>query len=450
MTVMEQDVEQLMNLLIEAVEHEDTERIHRKLDDMHPSTLGNVLSSLPLRERHYLWQTLSAEEKGLALAFLSEEVRLGLIQETSETELVEAVAKLELDDLTDLIQDLPYELTRLILQSMELQNRQRLEMTLSYPENTAGGLMDMDVISIRQDVTVDVVLRYLRRMERLPPSTDKLMLVDRDNHFIGVLPIARILTCDPATPIKTLKNADAVVVPATMPDVEVAALFRDHDLLSTPVLDNRGRLIGRITVDDIVDVISEEAEQAIMRRDGLDEEEDVFSPVGRNVRRRAPWLAVNLFASLVAIYVVSLFEASIAKVVALAILMPLNAGIGGVAGSQTLTLMIRGLALNKINSANQKWLIVREILVGLVNGVIWSVVIGLITWAWFQDYRLSLVIVAAVIINLLVAASLGAVIPIVQRRVGVDPALAGHVVLTAFTDVFGFLSFLGLATLFLL
>ncbi len=446
----EQEVEKLTALLMQAVEDADIEPIKQIVDNLHPSKVAHILYSIPPKERLYVWAVLTENQKADTLPYLSEDIRVGLLEETPIAELVHATEHLDLDDLTDLLQDLPSKLTQTILQSMELQNRKLLETTLSYPEDTAGGLMDLDAISIRQDMNVGVVLNYLRKLGELPPATDKLMVVNRKEKFLGSLHIASILTSDNDTPIRDLINKEAIAIVVDMPDTEVAAIFKDHDLLSAPVLDADGKLLGRITVDDVVDVIAEDAEEALMGRDGLDDEYDIFSPVKKSVWLRLPWLGIHLVTSFIAIYVVSMFEHSIAKIVALAILMPLNASMGGVVGSQTMTLIIRGLALNKINSTNFKWIVGREAMVGIVNGIIWAAVVTVVTILWFGDAKLGMVIGAAMIINLFIAAAAGALIPIIQKNIGIDPALAGHVVLIAVTDVVGFLSFLGLATIILL
>lgn len=446
----EHELEALTALLMQAVEATDPGSIKNIMDELHPSKIANLLYSIPPKERLYIWGVLNKSDKADTLPYLSEDIRVGLLEEMPTDELVQATEHLDLDDLTDLLQDLPYKLTQTILQSMALQNRKKLETTMAYPEDTAGGLMDLDAISIRQDMNVGVVLDYLRKLGELPPATDKLMVVNREEEFLGSLHISSIVTSDNGTPIKNLINQEAITVAVDMPDTEVVVLFKDRDLLSVPVLDTQGKLLGRITVDDVMDVIVEDAEEALMGRDGLDDEYDIFSPVKKSVWLRLPWLGIHLVTSFMAIYVVSMFEHSIAKIVALAILMPLNASMGGVVGSQTMTLIIRGLALNKINNTNFKWLVGREAMVGIVNGVVWATVVAIVTILWFGDIKLGLVIGMAIVINLLIAAVAGAVIPIVQKRMGVDPALAGHVVLTAVTDVVGFLSFLGLATIILL
>jgi len=446
----EHEIESLTAIVMQAVTAEDDVKLKGLIDKLHPSEVGLLLSSLPQKERLYVWNLLNATCKGEALPFLSEDIRVGLLEETDTAELVSATEHLDLDDLTDLMQDLPYKLSQTVLQSLELQNRKQLETVMSYPEDTAGGLMDLDAISIRQDMNVGVVLNYLRKLGELPPATDKLMVVNRKDEFLGSLHISSILTSDIERPILELINKAAVAIPVDLPDTEVAAIFKDRDLLSAPVLNSESKVIGRITVDDVVDVISEDAEEALMGRDGLDDEFDIFSPVKKSTWRRSPWLAIHLVTSLIAIYVVSMFEKSIAQIVALAILMPLNAGMGGVAGSQTMTLVIRGMALNRINNSNAMWLVGREAMVGMLNGIIWALVVSAVTIFWFGNTKLGLVIAVAMIINLFIAQVAGAVIPLAQKRMGIDPALAGHVVLTAVTDVVGFLSFLGLATLILL
>jgi magnesium transporter len=333
---------------------------------------------------------------------------------------------------------------------MDKQNRGRLEAVLSYPEDTAGGLMDLDIVTVRANVTLDVVLRYLRLRGQMPHLTDSLMVVDRFDQYQGVLPLATLLTSDLDATVAEVMEHAVEGISATMKDVDVARLFEDRDLVSAPVIDENGRLLGRITIDDVVDVIREEADHSFMRMAGLDQEDDIFAPAMLSARRRAVWLGVNLATAFLASWVIGRYEATLAQVVALAVLMPIVASMGGIAGSQTLTIMIRGLALGQVGSSNARSLLLKEITVSAMNGLIWSLVVAAIVTAWFRDVQIGGIIAVALVINLVVAALAGFSIPLVLKRFGIDPALAGNVVLTTITDVVGFMVFLGLGTWLLL
>ena len=331
---------------------------------------------------------------------------------------------------------------------MDLQDRARLEQVMLYPEDTAGGLMNTDTITIRAPLTLDVVLRYLRRHEEIPAMTDNLIVVNRADRFIGLLPLRTLLVSDPTATVREKMVTDVEPIPVSLPDTDVARLFERNDWVSAPVIDEEGRLVGRITIDDVVDVIREDADHSFMSMAGLDEDEDTFAPVFRTAPRRAMWLGINLITAFIAAGVINLFQGTIEKVVALAVLMPIVASMGGIAGTQTLTVLVRGIALGQVGRNNQAWLINREVMVGLLNGVLWALVVAVAASLWFDDWTIGLVIAAALVINLITAAFTGAVLPLLMTRFRIDPALAGGVVLTTVTDVVGFLSFLGLATLF--
>jgi magnesium transporter len=333
---------------------------------------------------------------------------------------------------------------------MDRQNRQRLEAVLSYPEDTAGGLMNPDMVTVRANVSLDVVLRYLRLRGDIPDLTDSLMVVNRFDKYQGVLPLTTLLTSAPDASVADVMDSSVDGIPASMRDVEVARLFQDRDLVSAAVVDDDNRLLGRITIDDVVDVIREEADHSLMSMAGLDEDDDIFAPVVRSARRRAVWLGINLATAFLASWIIGLFESTLDKVVALAVLMPIVASMGGIAGSQTLTIMIRGLALGQVGSGNARSLMYKEIMVSVMNGLIWSLVVALIAIAWFQKLEIGIIIGCAIIINLICAAVAGFAIPLLLRRIGIDPALAGSVLLTTVTDVVGFMAFLGLGTLYLL
>jgi magnesium transporter len=397
-----------------------------------------------------LWELVDEENGGEVLLEVNDEVRSGLIRDMDDDELLAATSGMDMDDLADFVQDLPKTLTGEILRAMDNQNRQRLEAVLAYPEDSAGGLMNTDTVTVRPDVSLDVVLRYLRMRGALPELTDHLFVVSRFDHFLGILRVSDLLTHDPAGQVADLLDADAVAIAADTPAREVAKMFEDRDLISAPVLDARGRLVGRITIDDVVDVIREEAERSILTMAGLGEEEDLFAPVWSSARRRALWLGINLLTALLAAYVIGLFEATIAEIVALAVLMPVVASMGGIAGTQTLTLVTRALALGQIASRNTRRLLLKELGVGVLNGLFWAAVLAGIAIVWFGRPAIGVIIAAAMTINLAVAALTGVGIPLLLRRLGIDPALAGGVVLTTVTDVIGFVAFLGLATVFLL
>ena len=381
------------------------------------------------------------------LQYLGEEVRVELLRDLPTEELVELIEDLDTDDLADLLQELPEQVTSRVLAGLDAQNRERLEQVMNYPEDTAGGLMNTDVITVRPEITFSVVQRYLRRLGDIPKTTDNLLVVNRKNQFVGVLPLTRVLISDPGTSVREAMITDVEAIPATQDAHEVAKLFERLDLVTAPVVDDNGMLVGRITIDDVVDVIMEEAEHSLMGMAGLDEDEDTFGSVWHTVRRRALWLGINLLTALAASAVISLFEDTLEKVVALAVLMPIVASMGGIAGSQTLTLVIRAMALGQVQAGNTRYLLTKELAVGALNGLLWALVIGATAALWFDDPSLGVIIGCAMILNLVVAAGAGALIPMVMKRMGIDPALAGSVVLTTVTDIVGFMAFLGLATL---
>ncbi len=441
---------QWLNTVTLAIEHGDLAPVKQLFTTLHEADCAHLLESIPPSERPQIWSLISSDQRAEVLPHLNDEVRSGLLEGMDSQELADAASQIDADDMADLLQDMSYSQTQEVLQSMDELNRRQVEEILSYPEDSAGGLMNTDTIEIRSDIDLDVVLRYLRMRGTLPEGTDNLMVVDRDNTFLGILPIATLLTHDPESRVEEVMEKECDVISAEMEDTEVANLFESRDLISAPVLNKRGKLIGRITIDDVVDVIRDDADHNLLGRAGLDEEEDMFAPVGVSVRRRTIWLGINLATAFLASWVIGQFEATLQQVIALAVLMPIVASMGGIAGGQTLTLVVRGLALNQISDSNTRWLIAKEGAVGVLNGTLWAIVVGLIAWLWFGDGELGIIIAAAMTINLIIAALSGVVIPVVQKRIGIDPALAGYVVLTTVTDVVGFLSFLGLATLFLL
>ena len=435
--------------LQEALASEPQPRLGKMVNALHPAEIADLLESLPPDRRELVWDLVEPELDGDVLLELNEELRAKFVSEMETHELVSAAEGMEIDDLADFVAELPEALIGRVLQSLDQQDRERLTQVMAYPEDSAGGLMNPDVVTLRPDVTLDVVLRYLRIRDELPGGTDALFVVDRHDRCLGALPLTRLLGADPALTVADLMDREAVVVPADMEDGEVATLFENRDLLSAAVVEADGRLVGRITVDDVVDVIREEGEHTVMSMAGLDEDTDMFAPVMESTRRRAVWLGVNLATAFVAAWVVGLFQATIDKVVALAVLMPIVASMGGIAGTQTLTLMIRGLALGQVQSSNTRWLLAREIAVGLINGLAWSLVVATATLIWFRSWELGGIIALALMANLVAAALAGVTIPLVLQRLKVDPALAGGVVLTTVTDVVGFTAFLGLGALLL-
>jgi magnesium transporter len=445
----EQQIEKHRAALQEALESESPVQVTDLLEELNPAEIADLLEGLPQPQRVSVSDLIDPSVKGEVLLELGEEARDHLIADRSPEELAAAIESLEdVDDQADLLLSLPRAVMAQVLHILDLHKRERLEAVLSYPEDTAGGLMNTDQVTVRADVTLDVVLRYLRMRGELPEHTDQLFVVDRHERFLGGLPLSRVLTAEVDSRVGDLMNPEVQAIPADLPDREVARLFEDRDLISAPVVED-GMLIGRITIDDVVDVIREEAEHSVMSMAGLSEDEDIFAPVVPSARRRAIWLGVNLMTAFLASWSIGLFESTLDKIVALAVLMPIVASMGGIAGSQTLTLVIRGLALGQVGATNARWLASKELLVGLFNGVIWSFVVAIVAVLWFKDYEIGGVIAAALVINLFAASLAGVAIPLILRRIGIDPALAGTVILTTITDVVGFVAFLGLATLLL-
>jgi magnesium transporter len=422
--------------------------VRRMLNALPPADVAHLLESSPPSTRTVLWQLVDDANEGEILQELGDELQSQFLRNMDAAEVAAATEGLEPDDVADILQRLPEKVLGEVLRAMDQQDRTRVEQILEYPENTAGGLMNTDTITVRPRHSVDVVLRYLRRHDEIPEMTDNLIVVNRSDRFIGILPLRTLLTSDPAASVREIMETDVQVIPAGMPDSEVSLLFERHDWVSAPVIDEDGKLLGRITIDDVVDVIRDDADHSLMSLAGLDEDEDTFAPVLKTMPRRAVWLGINLLAASIAASVVSLFQDTIEKVVALAVLMPIVASMGGVAGNQSLIVMVRGMALGQIGQSNQSWLVNRELMVGALNGMLWSLVVAVGASLWFGDWLIGAIIAAAMVINLITAALAGTLIPMTMKRLDIDPALAGSVVLTTVTDVVGFFSFLGLATLF--
>ncbi len=415
-----------------------------------PAHIAHLLESSPPREREVLWNLVDPELEGEVLQHLSYEIQAEFVNQMNTQELLQATVNLDTDDFADILQQLPKKVMQEVLNSLGQQDRKRLEQVLSYPEDTAGGLMNTDVVSIRPDLTIDAVLRYLRRHDTMPEMTDNLFVVNRKDRYIGLLALTSLLVSDPNTLISEVMDTEREAIPALLDETDVANLFERNDWVSAPVVNLDGRLVGRITIDDVVDVIREEADHSLMRMAGLDEDEDTFAPVIKTAKRRAIWLGINLLTALFASMMIGLFQHTIEQVVALAILMPIVASMGGIAGSQALTLVIRGQALGHVERSNIGYLLNREIIVGAINGFIWATVVASIAIWWFSDPTIGLIIAIAMVINLIVAAVCGTSLPVILKAINIDPALAGGVILTTITDVVGFCAFLGLATLFYL
>lgn len=446
----DQEVCTQLSRLRDALERRKLKRVGRMLRQIHPAKAAGLLESLPPRERSVAWEMVESERAGRVLVHLHDEVRTRLALELDREDLVTAAHGLELDDLVDLIQDLPDAIGQELMQAMDLRERQQIEAMLSFPEDSAGGLMNTDHIAVRADLRLGSVLRYLRLLEDMPEHTDQVMVVDRGNRYLGVLRLRHLLTGRPEQRVADLMDEAFPAVPAQMHSQEVARRFQDLDLVSMPVTDAEGLLLGRITVDDVVDVIREESERSLMNKAGMDEEDDMFAPVLTSTRRRAVWLGINLLTAFLAAWVIGLFEGTLEKVVALAVLMPIVASMGGIAGSQTLTLVIRGLALGHLQRGNAPVLLWKEFGIGMLNGLIWALVVAALAILWFESWQIGGIIAAAILLNMLCAALAGVAIPVVLRELDIDPALAGGVILTTVTDVVGFFAFLGLATLILL
>jgi magnesium transporter len=436
--------------VIELLDSDNSAAITNAFADAHPADIADTLESLTPDARPSLWEHLPEESKGDVLSELSEGVFKDLATDIDKQQLIDSIKQLDVDDIADLVPDLPEEILGDVLFSIDAETRSGLGEVLSYPENSAGGLMNLDATVVRDNVSLEVVLRFLRLRSELPSQTDAIYLVDRENHFSGIVPIDRLIT----SPLEDSASAHAIQNPVTFncqDDGEtIAKAFADYNLVSAPVVDDTGKLLGRITIDDVVDVIREQAEHDFMAAAGLKNEDDIFAPVFKTSRNRALWLGVNLITALLGSWVIGQFEGSIQELVALAVLMPIVASMGGNAGTQTLTVVIRGMSTGTIAHGNVGTVMKKEALVGVLNGILWAVAIAFIASFWYQNIQLGLVIAAAMIANLFMAALAGVLIPWLLEKIHIDPALAGGVALTTVTDVVGYFSVLGLATLILL
>ncbi len=439
------------NTLVESLVHkQNLVQLQHKLDALHPADVADILAALPLEQRLDVWELVKVERDGDILLEVSDAVRQTLIADMDSDELLAAAEQLDTDELADLAPDLPKEVLQGLLDNLDTQNRERLQSALSHPDDAVGGLMDFDIVTIREDITLEVALRYMRRLGSLPDHTDKLFVVDRKGILLGVLPLKRLVVSDLQAVVSVVMAEDPVLFhPEDLAD-EAAKAFERYDLVTAPVVDKNNKLVGRITVDAVMDYIRDESESDKLSMAGLREEEDFFSSVWKSVQNRWAWLALNLMTAMVASRVIGLFEGSIEKLAVLAALMPIVAGIGGNSGNQTTTMIVRGLALGQIASHNMGSLVSKELGVALFNGLIWGGVLGLITYAIYGNYQLSLVMMGAMTFNLLLAAVMGVMIPLVMTKFGRDPAVGSSVLITAVTDSGGFFIFLGLATIFLL
>ena len=423
-------------------------QIRRLLNDMSSSEIAHALESSPPKQRSIIFSLLETEEEGDVLFELGEEIQQDLISNISNEELSEAVKELELDEIVDILQNLPEERMKTILSNMSKVDRQRIEMGLTFPENTAGGLLNTDVISVRPNNSIKEVLSYLRDQKELPESTDKIFVVNNDNNYLGELPISKIITTDPVMNVREIMETDFPAIDVNLEDKDVATIFERNNLISSAVIDHKGQLIGRITIDDVVDVIREDADQNLLGMAGV--AEDTFAPPGRAAKSRVFWLAMNLVTAFIAASTINIFQDVIDKIVYLAVLMPIVASMGGVAATQTLTIVLRGLTLEQINTSNIKWLFKRELAVSIINGIVLSTLVAISTYLWFQDYTLAVLIASALVINLISSVIAGILVPLILRKLNQDPAIGGSVVVTTVTDVVGFFSFLGLATIYLI
>ena len=439
----------LQNLMI-ALEASDYDEAKQQIKDLHPGEIALLLEAIQPKDRSVLWPSIEISIQGEILKEVSEDVQSQLISEMTVDSLVKATEKLDTDDLADIVPNMPESAVHSLLLTLDFKHRERLNKILSYPEDSAGGLMNTDFITVRPDVSIRAVIRYLRLLKEMPIDTDQVFVVDRNFNYLGSLLITSLLTEEPQRMVETLINNDfSKPVSADTDETEVALLFEQRNLISAPVIDENNQLVGRITIDDVVDVIRDQAEHSVMSMVGLDEDEDVFAPIIQSSKRRSVWLGVNLVTAFIAVYFIGLFEATLQQKIALAILMPVVASMGGIAGTQTLIIVTRGIATGRVTTANIKTLINKEVAVSGLNGIIWSIVIGLITYYWFADLLLRLIIALAIITNLVVAAFSGAFLPLLLSKLKIDPALAGGVILTTITDVIGFVAFLGLAALFI-
>ncbi len=442
------DIKDNLDIILDDSSNLSLNQIRRLLSKMTASEIAHALESSPPKQRTLLFSLLKTEEEGDVLFELGEEIQQDLVSNISNEELTEAVKELELDEIVDILQNLPEERMNKILSNMSLVDRKRIEIGLTFPDNTAGGLLNTDVISVRPSNSIKEVISYLRDQGDLPENTDKIFVVNQENEYLGELSISKIITSKPTMLVREIMETEFLPIDVNLNDKEVATLFERNDLISSSVVDADGKLIGRITIDDVVDVIREDADQNLLGMAGV--AEDTFAPPGRAARSRVFWLSLNLATAFIAASAINLFQGVIDKIVYLAVLMPIVASMGGVAATQTLTIVLRGLTLEQINTSNIRWLFKRELAVSILNGIVLSILVGFITYAWFQDTIIAILISCALIINLMSSVVAGILVPLILRKLKQDPAIGGSVIVTTVTDVIGFISFLGLATIYLI
>ena len=445
-----QNTQAILQQLREQLDSGDLAAARKMIQGLHPAEVAHMLESMPQPNRAVLWEMVDVDDEGDILVEVVDEVRDSLIKGMPTDEIVAAADGMEVDDLADLLVDLPEIVTEQVLQSLDSQEQERLRQVLAYDEDCAGGLMNVDIVTVRPDVTLEVVERYLRARGEMADGTDSIFVVNRDDKYIGSLYLSRLLTADQNATVETIMSTDILPILAHTPSAEVVWEFEHRDLLSAAVVDDEYRVLGRITVDDVVDEIRDEAEHSLRSAAGLDEEDDMFAPVAKSAARRAIWLGINLCTAFLAAAVVDQFQTTLDKIVLLAVLMPVVPSMGGVAGSQSLTIITRAMALGQIDRSNARGILRKELLVGVLNGAGWAIVVAAATYLWFGDWRIGGVIGAAMIINMIVAALAGFIIPLTLKRMHIDPALAGGVVLTTVTDVIGYAAFLGLGAALLL
>lgn len=439
-----------LDRLSDALDSGVQSQVKTLLNSLNGAEIGDLLESLPQSRRQVVWDLVKVDLDADVLVEVNDEVRAGLIRDTSPDDLIQAVSDLDIDDLADILNDLPDAVITEVLHAMDRQDRERLEQVMSYPEDSAGGLMNPDVVTVRPDVSLDVVLRYLRLRGELPDVFDQLFVVNRTGKYLGQLKLADVLTSEPSSLVSDLIDTSTEAIPVTMSARQVAIEFEHDDLVSAPVIDQSGYLLGNITIDDVVDVIREEAEHMVLTAAGLDEEDDMFAPVMHSARRRWVWLGVNLVTTLLAAVVLYAFQPTLDQLVELAVLFPIVMSMGGIAGTQTLTLMIRGMATGQVSARNSMAILRKELAVGLLNGLLFSIILAGIAYLWYGNVGLGLVMAFAILTNLMAGALAGALIPVILKRMSIDPALAGGVVLTTVTDVIGILAFVGVASYLLL
>ena len=444
------ETQNITEYLSEALRSGKVAKVKTLLSNMHAGEIANLLEALPIPERRIVWKLTDVGLEGDILLEVSEEVRKNLIELTRDEELLLAAEGLEIDDLADLIDTLPDTVTRQLLAGMDAQNRRRLEQVLSYDADTAGGLMNPDILTLRANITIDVAVRFIKMKKTLPQHTDNIVVVDYSNRYLGVIPTADLIIRDKDTLLHDLINTEVSAIPVSLPANEVVALFEDRDLVSIAVVDADNKVVGRITADDVLDVLRDEPRQERLGFAGASGEEDLYAPVLASARKRALWLGINLLTAFIAAWFISLFEDTLKQIIVLAILVPVVSSMGGIAGSQSLMITIRGLATKRLTEDNPSLILIKETWVGVLNGLFWAIVVAAITVLWIGDIKVGVIIAIAIVANLVCAAGVGVIIPILLKKLGVDPALAGSVILTTITDIVGVVAFLGLATLFLI